>query len=43
MLLPTGEAVTIEDVEVRKEDARLELTEPPRERQGDPGSDGGGS
>ena len=42
-LPPTGVAVTVEDVEVRKEEARLELTKPLRERLGDPGSVGGGS
>ena len=42
-LPPTGVAVTVEDVEVRKEDACLELTEPLCERLGDPGSTGGGS
>jgi hypothetical protein len=36
-------AVTVEDVEVRKEDARLELTEPLRESVGDAASAGGGS
>jgi hypothetical protein len=32
---PPEVAVTVEDVEVRKEDARLESTEPRRERVGD--------
>ena len=41
-LLPTGDAVTVEDVEFRKDDARLELTERLRERVGDEGSVGGG-
>ena len=36
-----GVAVTVEDIEVRKEDARLELTEPLRESTGE--SAGGGS
>ena len=32
---PTGDAVTVEDVEFPKDDAHLELTEPLRERVGD--------
>ena len=42
-LSPTGVAVTVEDVEVQKEDTHLKLTETLRERLGDPGSIGGGS
>ena len=37
-----GEAITVEDVEVRKEGARLELTEPLRETVGDAAPEGGG-
>jgi hypothetical protein len=40
---PRGAAVvTVEDVEVRKEAARLELTEPLRESVGEAASGGGG-
>jgi hypothetical protein len=39
---PRGEAVTVEDVEVRKDGARLELTEPLRESVGDAAPAGGG-
>jgi len=44
-LLPTGAVVvTVEDVEVRKEAARLEFTDPLCESiVGDPGSTGHGS
>ena len=37
---PPGEVETVEDVEVRKEDARLESTEPRRESGGAGSVDG---
>jgi hypothetical protein len=37
---PPGEVDTVEDVEVRKEDVRLESTEPRRERAGGGSADG---
>ena len=42
-LPPPGDAVTVEDVEFRKDDARLESTEPLREIVDDEGPEGGGS
>ena len=40
LLPPTGEAATVEEGEVRKEAARLELTEPLREAVGEAVSEG---
>ena len=40
VLVPRRAAVTVEDIEVRKEGSRLELTELPRERVGDVVSEG---
>ena len=41
-LPPPGDAVPVEDVEFRKDDARLKLREPLQEIVGDEGSMGGG-